>query len=89
MLQEEQLSGLIKEWVIQNHKGYEAGVTDFTNNDDLLASGALDSMGFVELLVHVESIVGKKVDLTDLDPNEFTSIRGLSKSLLNSWSRTA
>ena len=87
MLQEEQLSGLIKEWVIQNHKGSGAGVTDFTDADDLLASGALDSMGFVELLLYVESMIGKKVDLTDLDPNEFTSIRGLSRSLLDSWSR--
>ena len=89
MLQEEGLSGLIKEWVIKNHKGYEIGAPCFTDNDDLLANGALDSMGFVELLVYVESMTGKQIDLTDLDPNEFTSIKGLSRSLLNSWTRTA
>jgi len=89
MLREEQLSGLIRDWVTTNHQGNDAGVTDFGEDDDLLASGALDSMGFIELLVHVESIIGKKIDLTDLDPNEFTSIRGLSQNLLNSWSKTA
>lgn len=88
MLQEEQLSGLIKEWVIKNRLGHEASVTDYADDSDLLASGALDSMGFMELLVYVESIIGKTIDLTDLDPDEFTSIRGLSQSLLNSWSRT-
>ncbi len=88
MLQEEQLSGLIKEWIIKNHTGHEAGVTDFTENDDLFASGALDSIGFSELLVHVESITGNNIELTDLDPSEFASIRGLSRSLLKSWSRT-
>lgn len=89
MLQQEQLSGLIKEWVIKNGQGHDASTTGFSDDGDLLASGALDSIGFMELLVYVESIIGKKIDLTDLDPNEFTSIRGLSQSLLNSWSRTS
>lgn len=89
MLQEERLNGLIRDWVIKYHQGYDAGVTDFGEDSDLFASGALDSMGFIELLVYIESIIGKKIDLTDLDPNEFNSIRGLSQCLSNFWSKTA
>jgi acyl carrier protein len=89
MLQQEQLSGLIREWVVKNRQASEPGGSDLSEEGDLLASGALDSMGFVQLLLYVESVTGNKVDLTDLDPNEFTSIRGLSKSLMSAWSKTA
>ena len=29
------------------------------------------------MYVYARALIGKKIDLTDLDPNEFTSIRGL------------
>lgn len=88
MMRQDELNDLINEWVVKHRKDGHNGATALPGDGDLFGSGALDSMGFAELLVHIESVVGKKVDLIDLDPNEFSSVNGLSKSLLNSWNRT-
>lgn len=80
MLSEDELSGRIQDWVAKNGQRQNSGrVSDET---DLIASGALDSMGFIELLVYVESIIGRKIDLSDFDPSVFTSIQGLVRSIL-------
>lgn len=88
MLVQNELTQLINDWVAKHRIRHDEVTADPGPDGDLLAQGTLDSMGFVELLVHIESVVGKKVDLTDLDPSEFTSVSGLSKTLLNSWNRT-
>ena len=49
---------------------------------DLMASGLLDSFGFVELLLFLESQTGQKVDLTDIYPEDFFLVRKLSKIVL-------
>jgi acyl carrier protein len=84
MLREEELSGQIKEWITRTRNGQSltAVKVDVKEDMDLIASGILDSIGFIELLVYVESITGKKIDLSDLDPEEFTSIKGLSRSIV-------
>lgn len=84
MLREEELSGQIKEWITRtrNEQNLSAVKVDVKEDMDLIASGVLDSIGFIELLVYVESITGQKIDLSDLDPDEFTSIKGLSRSIL-------
>ena len=80
MLSETELSDRITEWVRQN--GQRQGQKEMSDATDLIASGALDSMGFIELLMHVEMITGRKIDLSDLDPSVFTSIQGLARSVL-------
>lgn len=50
--------------------------------DDLLASTVLDSLGFVELVSHLEDKTGILIDFTELDPSQVTSIRGLVDHLL-------
>jgi acyl carrier protein len=83
MLYEEELSSLIREWIIRNQQSPNSTRIDAKEDMDLIANGVLDSMGFIELLVYIESVTGNKIDLSDLDPIEFTSIRGLSRSVLN------
>jgi acyl carrier protein len=80
MLSEVELSDKIKEWVTTN--GQRQDNVQMNGETDLIASGALDSMGFIELLVYVESVTGRKIDLSDLDPSVFTSIHGLARSIL-------
>ena len=84
MLREEELSGQIKEWITRTRNGQSltAVKVEVREDMDLIASGVLDSIGFIELLVYVESITGNKIDLSDLDPDEFTSIKGLSRSIV-------
>ena len=50
---------------------------------DLLASGLLDSLGIVDLILFVEQRHGYKVDLIDVDPNEFSVVEGLCRIALS------
>ena len=51
---------------------------DLTNDLDLVRSGVLDSLGFVDLIADLESITGKQVDLEKaLDRKGATSLGGV------------
>jgi acyl carrier protein len=43
---------------------------------NLMQSGLLDSMGFVDLVAQVENEFDVQMDLMDLDPSQFTSLSG-------------
>jgi acyl carrier protein len=68
-------------WVIDWVRGHSlepAAVTSLLHEDvDLLSTGLLDSVGFVELLAALEDRLGYAIDLADVDPADFTTIRGL------------
>jgi len=83
MLREEDVSGLIREWVAANHRKEKSGKIELAEDADLMDTGVLDSMGFIELLAYVESITRARIDLSDLDPKDFTSIEGLSRSVVS------
>jgi acyl carrier protein len=84
---EQKLIDLVIEWVKQNQRGTaSSGEIEISDDTDLLSSGLVDSFGFVELILYVESIDGCRVDLTDADPSEFTVIKGLCRIALRSLS---
>lgn len=87
MVREGELSEMVKDWVTRN--GQSPTSEQVSKDTDLIASGILDSMGFIELLLFVESIIGRKIDLGELDPTEFTTIRGLSRNVVNGSSKGA
>ena len=89
MVHEGDLVSQIKDWVRSSPQATIPAKTVLTEETDLIASGILDSMGFIELLVFVESVTGQKIDLSGLDPGEFTSIQGLSRSIVNGSSKSA
>ncbi len=68
---------------IREHR--QPGSTDeeISANTDLLGSGLLDSLGMVDLILFVERQHGCKVDLIDVDPNEFSVVKGLCRIALN------
>jgi acyl carrier protein len=79
MIDEHQLSRMVKEWILQHGQAPDAApVSDEVN---LLDTGVLDSMGFIELLGYIQTVTGQKIDLFELDPSAFTSIRGLIRHL--------
>lgn len=45
---------------------------------DLRASGLVDSLGFVELIVELEDKLGVELDLEDLDPEQITVLDPLA-----------
>lgn len=47
------------------------------DDQDLLSSGAIDSLGLLKLIAWVEDRFGLAVDDTDLDPNNFRSVTAI------------
>jgi acyl carrier protein len=81
---ESELIGLVIDWIKQNKL-----LTDYVNaaitpNTDLMASGLLDSLGFVELIQFIEIQIGCQIDLMDVAPDEFTVVKDLCNIALRS-----
>lgn len=51
------------------------------DDDDLLSSGLLDSLGVMRLVFHIEESFGRKVPYTDITIDNFNSINTLSEYL--------
>ena len=86
---EAQLIDLVVEWVKNNRRvPASTGEAEINADTDLLSSGLIDSFGFVDLIMYIESMEGCRVDLVDADPGEFTVIRGLCRIALRSFSTT-
>lgn len=50
---------------------------------DLFETGAVDSLGFVEFLLHLEREFGIKVSLDDLELDHFRTIRRIGQFVLD------
>ena len=70
---------IVKDWVRGHTRAADAATLPLADDTDLLATGWLDSLGFVELLAYVEKTTGREIDLSDADPSEFTTVRGFSR----------
>ena len=46
-------------------------------DDNLFEAGLVDSMGFLELVAAIEVEFGIEVDFSDMDPADFTTLKGL------------
>lgn len=57
---------------------------DVDSNADLIDSGALDSLVFVQLLAQLELEFGVHVDLSDLDLEIFTSVARIARFVATS-----
>jgi acyl carrier protein len=55
---------------------------EITAESNLLDLGVLDSLGFVQMLMSLEAEFGLELDLTEMDPEEFTSLQGLVSTAL-------
>ena len=72
---QEQFLDLLTEWIRTNKQAGEA--LNVSMETELLGSGLLDSFDFLDLIVHIETTSGHKIDLAIADPNEFSIVRGL------------
>ena len=86
---ENELVSAVLEWVRAHNQQRDPLAGEVTEDTDLLVSGMLDSMGFVELMAFMEETTGFKIDLIDLDPSEFTKIRGLCAYVVSRHDVTA
>jgi acyl carrier protein len=54
---------------------------EVNSNFDLIGSGLLDSVSFVELLMHIEQALGNPIELAELDFTTLTTVDGLVAQL--------
>lgn len=66
------------QWILDYIEEEEFSVdVEITADTDLVATGGLDSMGFVGLIARFEDLTGTEVDFEEVDPEELTSVRSL------------
>ena len=74
-MSQEQLQQLVIEWIRANKR--TSSQEEISADTELLGTGILDSFGFLDLIVHIESQTGFQIDLAEADPADFTVVRGL------------
>jgi acyl carrier protein len=57
-------------------EGKGVSLPDLSDDVDLLDTGLIDSMGFVELIVAVEDRFGRQIDFGNLSAKDFTTLGG-------------
>jgi acyl carrier protein len=72
---QDQFMELLTNWLRAN-KQFSANL-QISPDTELLGSGLLDSFDFLDLIVHIESKMAAKIDLSVADPNQFSTVRGL------------
>jgi acyl carrier protein len=60
-------------------------VPDLQDDFDLRGAGLIDSLGFLHLISDLESRLGYRVDLADLNPADLTKVGPLSRHI--AWRR--
>jgi acyl carrier protein len=74
-MNQEKLQQLVIEWIKANKR--ISNNIEISDDTELLGTGILDSFGFLDLIMHIESKAGLQIDLADADPSEFAVVRGL------------
>ena len=77
-----ELIDVVIHWLHENAHTNGFAEWEITPDTDMLASGLLTSYGFIDLLVFIESRTNSRIDLTDVEPSEFSVIRGLCRLAL-------
>ena len=72
---QDQFMELLLNWLRAN-KQFSANL-QISPDTELLGSGLLDSFDFLDLIVHIETKLAVKIDLSIADPNQFSTVRGL------------
>ena len=60
-----------------------------TDDFDLLTSGVIDSLGIVELIAALEQQLGIAIDLSELDPENLTTLGPLSRYIESQYLQSA
>ena len=81
-MREQELMTAVLKWVREHTRAADAATLPLAGDTDLLATGWLDSLGFVDLLAFTEKVTGREIDLGDADPSEFTTVSGFCRLAL-------
>jgi acyl carrier protein len=79
---ENELFDLVINWVRKNNLKGDLADVAIAADTNLLETGLLDSFGLVDLILFIENQSGCKIDLTDVDPEQFSVVKGLCQLAL-------
>jgi acyl carrier protein len=79
---ESELLHVVIHWVHENTHTNGVDHLEITPETNLISSRVLTSLGIIDLLVFIESRTNCKIDLTDVEPNEFAVVKGLCRLAL-------
>ncbi len=69
-------------WLYENAETNGSVKAEITPDTDLIATGVLTSRGIIELLLFIEDRTGCRIDLTDVEPSEFSVVGSLCRLAL-------
>jgi acyl carrier protein len=83
-MSEEQLVHSVITWLRHKRRSGAYILGDISPDTDLIATGLLDSLGLIDLVLFLEQVSGRKIDLNEVDPGEFSVVKGLARITLRS-----
>ena len=84
MMDVAKLTSEVCAWVRDRCESEGLDGIEITPETDLLGSGAIDSLGFIDLIAFIEDSTGVTLDLMEIDPDAFSQIRGLCEFAVGS-----
>ena len=74
---EGKLISIVLRWVREHSQSEDINRPPLTPETDLIASGALNSFGFLDLLLFLEDRTGRTIDLDHVEPSDVTIVKRL------------
>jgi acyl carrier protein len=85
-LSSDTLDAFIRAWLSPRIAGLGVRAEEVERSASLTGTGLIDSSEFLELLTAVERHFGLELDLSDSEPAQFTTISGLTATVLKASS---
>ena len=71
------LESIVLNWLAEHNRNADFASAKIEPTTNLLEEGILDSLAFIDLLAFLEQQTGQSVDLSELEPEEFSTVQGL------------
>jgi acyl carrier protein len=81
---EDELISIVLRWVREHSQSEEINRTPITPETDLIASGILNSFGFLDLLLFLEGCLSCRIDLDEVEPSDIAIVKGLCRVVSHS-----
>jgi len=73
-----EVSQKVKAFILEEIHKRVGDVEEESMQENFIESGVIDSFGFLELLMAIEQEFNAQINFTELDPSEFTTLKGLT-----------
>lgn len=71
----------VRAWILHRNPGLTEG--DVDPETDIITSRIVDSLQFVELVLHIEELRGEMMEFTDVDLDSFRTLKDIEKNFLS------